>query len=161
MFAPAFARVPAVQNLGDVSVSVTGTKVAGQGLNGYGIACRTRGNTRSYYLVVGSTGAWAIEKSDGVNQPVLAQGTDPNIKKGNDAPNALRAECVGGANGTPVALTLFVNGKQVGTAQDTPDAQVSGDSPGTLESGTVGLVAVGNKGLEVDFDDFVVKAPGP
>ena len=67
---------------------------------------------------------------------------------------------MGGADGGPVTLTLFVNGKKVGEVQDTPEAQVDGDSPGTLASGTVGLVAVGNKGLEVNFDDFEVKAAG-
>ncbi len=139
---------------------MTATKVAGAGANGYGLACRTGGGTVSYYFVVGSTGGWAIEKSDGVNQPVLANGTDPIIKKGNNAPNEIRGDCVGGADGGTVALTLSVNGKQIGTTTDTPDAQVPGDSPGTIASGTVGLVSVGNKGLEVHFDDFQVKAPG-
>jgi hypothetical protein len=160
VFASSSSRDPAVQDLGDVSVTVTATKVAGQGANGYGLACRTGGSTVSYYLVVGSTGGWAIEKSDGVNQPVLTKGTDPIIRKGNDAPNQIRGDCVGGQDGGPVALTLFVNGKQVGTVQDTPDAQVPGDSPGTLAQGTVGLVSVGDKGLEIQFDDFEVKAAG-
>ena len=160
VFAASTARTPDLDNLGDVSVQVTATKTAGSGANGYGLACRTGGGTLSYYFVVGSTGGWAIEKSDAGGQPVLKQGTDPFIKKGNNAPNTIRGVCVGGTKGTPVTLTLFVNGHKVDSVQDTPDAQVPGDTAGVFSAGTVGLVSVGNKGLTVEFDDFRVEAAG-
>jgi Protein kinase domain len=157
-FAAGFPHLPVVQALGDVSVTVKAQKLAGVGpTNAWGISCRTGANTKSYYFVITAATDWAIEKSDGVNQPVLAQGKDPVIRRGH-APNDIRGDCVGGDAG--VRLTMFVNGKLVGQYTDTPepDPQVSGDSPGVFPTGTVGLVSVGNKGLVVHFDDFDVRA---
>jgi serine/threonine-protein kinase len=157
-FATAFPHVPDVRNLGDVTVTATARKVAGTGkLNAWGVACRSGGNTESYYFVIDATGDWAIEKSDGVNQPLLVHGTDPTIKRG-QAANTIRADCTGGADG--VRLALSVNGNEVADFTDTPEEQVPGDSPPVLTSGTVGLVTVGSKGLRVEFDDFEVKAAG-
>jgi serine/threonine-protein kinase len=159
VFASSAARDPRVTNAGDVVVTVTATKTAGSGKNGYGIGCRTGGGTVSYYFVVSSLGHWAIEKSDAAGQPILATAADPIIKKGNDASNVIQGECVGGAGGTPVTLTMTVNGKKVGQFQDTPAVQTPFDAPGVLPSGTVSLVSVGNKGFTVQFDDLVVRAP--
>jgi len=158
VFAPAFPGLPELAVLGDVRVAVTATKVAGTGPNGFGLACRTNGDTLSYYLVVSTTGGWAIEKSDGQNQPVLLQGTSPFIRKGERAGNVIEGSCAGGVGNTPVTLTLFVNGNQLGSVQDTPDIDVQGDSPGVYPTGTVGLVTVGNLGLRVEFDDFSIRA---
>jgi hypothetical protein len=107
--------------------------------------------------VITATGAWGIEKSDGVNQPLLTQGTDPSIKRG-QATNTIRADCTGGEDG--VRLVLTVNGNKVADFTDTAEEQVPGDTPPVFTSGTVGLVTVGSKGLRVQFDDFEVKAAG-
>jgi hypothetical protein len=162
VFAASVPRSPDTNDLGDVVVTATATKVAGSGPSGYGIACRTGGNTTSYYFVVGATGGWAIEKSGPGGQAVLSplKSTNGKIQKGNNAPNVIQGECTGGADGTPVTHTMTVNGTKVGQVVDTPDVQVDADSPGVLSSGTIGLVSVGNKGLQVEFDDLQVKAAG-
>jgi hypothetical protein len=160
VFAASTARAPEVDNLGDVTVEVTATKTAGAGQNGYGIACRTGGGTNSYYFVIGSTGGWAIEKSVPGGQPQLAFGTDQFIRKGDNAPNDIKGTCVGGTNGTPVTLTLVVNGHLIRKVQDTPGVDVSGDTAGVYPAGTIGLVSVGNKGLRVEFDNLKVTAAG-
>jgi Protein kinase domain len=159
-FAASFPRVPRLAVLGDVSVRVEATKLAGPLPDGAGIACRTNGNTLSYYFVIGSNGGWAIEKSDGVHQPQLASGTSPFIVKGEGQPNTIRGDCVGGTGGSAVTLTMYVNGNRVGSVQDTPAVDVPGDSPGVYPTGTAGLVAVGNKGFAVAFDRFEVVAAG-
>jgi hypothetical protein len=157
-FAPGFPHVGEVQNLGDVSVTVTAQKVTGVGpTNGWGLACRTGANTKSYYFVITSATDWAIEKSDGVNQPILDSGKDPAIRRGHAA-NTIRADCVD--EGDSVRLTMFVNGEQVGQFTDTQESQVPGDSPPVFHVGTVGVVSVGDKGLVVRFDGFEAKAAG-
>ena len=155
-FAPGFPHVPQAQDLGDISVTVNAQKVAGVGpTNAWGVACRTGANTKAYYFAITSATDWAIEKSDGVNQPLLVQGKDPAILRGHGQ-NTIRADCVD--EGDSVRLTMFVNDHRVGQFTDTPESQVDGDTPPVFHTGTVGLVSVGNAGLLVHFDDFEVKA---
>jgi hypothetical protein len=82
-------------------------------------------------------------------------GNDPAIKPGRQE-NLIRGDCSGGTQG--VQLTMFVNGTQVGQVTDTPKLQTPGDTPGVFATGTVALLAGGENGLLVGFDDFEVKA---
>ncbi|MFL5799535.1 MAG: serine/threonine-protein kinase [Actinomycetota bacterium] len=160
VFAAGFPHTRAVAKLGDVSVAAQARVVQSQGVrNAYGVGCRTEGSTRSYYFIITATGRWAIEKSDGVHQPALAHGTSPLIVRGGDV-NTIQGACVGGAGGSGVTLTLSVNGQVVKRFVDTPESDVQDDPPGVFATGTVGLLSIGNKGLEVEFDHFVVKAAG-
>jgi hypothetical protein len=167
-FAAGVPHNPALANLGDVTIQVDATAAAipGSGFKGWGIACRTTENTKSYYVIIEPNGVYAFEKSDGTNQPVLKSGHSPRIERGPGATNQILLSCTGGQDGGTVTLGLAVNGQFVDSAQDTPQADqpaqgsVGTDQPGVFAAGTVALVAVGPTGLDVRFDNFKLESPG-
>ncbi|HXJ65507.1 MAG TPA: serine/threonine-protein kinase [Actinomycetota bacterium] len=150
------ADVPQVQDLEDVSVSVRAAMVTGTGTNNaWGIVCRAGANETGYFFVISANSQWAIGRSDGSQKPPLDMGNDPAIKPGRQE-NLIRGDCSGGTQG--VQLTMFVNGTQVGQVTDTPKVQTPDDTRGVFSTGTVALLAAGDNGLVVGFDDFEVKA---
>ena len=131
----------------DVRVSVTATLVAAEGRHTFGVACRAREDA-TYYLYVSSDGFWQIVKIFNVGEfASLNQGSDDSIADG-VATYDIAATCVGGADGEPVTLTLFVDGEEIATAVDEEDP---------IPSGSVGIFAEGNPGTVVEFDDFTVE----
>ena len=133
----------------DLSIEVDATKVSGTDDNDYGIICRYNDTDISsdyYFFIISSDGYAGIALSQGNDTTILsgermAQASE--IVQGN-AKNHIRADCVGSQ------LTLYVNGIQVATANDS-----------TLSSGDVGLMAgtfdVPN--VNIMFDNFVVSTP--
>jgi len=144
-FATASPHVPSVNCLGDVRVSVDATLAVAHGQNAFGVACRTNGGTNSYYLIISSTGNYAIEKSVNGTKTDLANSSDPRILKGRST-NHIEALCQNHGGG--VQLALSVNGALLFSALDKSD---------DLLSGTVGLVEISNTpGLDVRYDNFTV-----
>jgi serine/threonine-protein kinase len=131
----------------DVLVRVEATVVAeGIGGNHFGLACYVNEDS-NYYLVIGSDGRWEIQKLSefGEEFDVLNGGRKPAFADG-EATYEIDALCRGGQDGTPVTLTLSVNGQPVGTAIDR-------DTP--IPPGAVGIYADGQPGLVIEFDEFV------
>ena len=131
----------------DVRVEVDATKVSGSDDNDFGVICRYQDNNNLYQLLISSDGFVGILKLvDGSMQSIAADTLIESsaVNKGN-AQNHIRADCVGDT------LTLYVNGQQVSTAQDTTFA----------EGGKVGVFAgtYDTPGTEVHFDNFIVTAP--
>ena len=111
------------------------------------MAYRTREDA-THYLYIGSDGFWQIAKIFDVGEfKSLNQGTEPSFAKG-EATYDIAATCVGGADGDPVTLTLFVDGQEIATAVDDTDP---------IPSGSVGIFAEGNTGTVIEFDDFAVE----
>jgi hypothetical protein len=112
----------------------------GEGL--YGVVCRFQ-NQRSFYLgTILTDGRWGIYKQrpGAASSDVLASG-DFAL-----SPGAHRISFV--CNGAPsAALQLFVDGRQVGAATDSP----------ALPDGRSGLVVIafGDQPFAVNFDDFL------
>lgn len=131
----------------DVRVEVDATKVAGPDNNDFGILCRYQDNNNVYQFVVSSDGYIGILKLvDGSMQSIAAETLieSPIVHEGN-AQNHIRADCIGDL------LTLYVNGQQVATAQDTT----------FINSGAVGVFAgtYDTPGTDIHFDNFIVTAP--
>jgi hypothetical protein len=130
----------------DVSIEVKAQKTDGTNDNDYGVICRYVDAENFYFLVISSDGYFGIGKvKDGVHSLINREEMLPDeaIKKGGDG-NKIRADCAGNS------LSLYVNDKLLDTQTD-PD----------FLTGDVGLIAgtFTESGVEVKFDDFVVKKP--
>ena len=131
----------------DVRVEVDATKVSGSDDNDFGVLCRYQDNNNFYQFFVSSDGYVGILKVvDGFNQNISGgQLIDhPAVNIGN-AMNRIGADCLGDT------LTMYVNGQQVLTAQDTT----------FMTGGDVGIFAgtYDEPGTDIHFDNFIVKKP--
>lgn len=133
------------KSFGDVRIEVDTGKLAGPDENRIGLICRySEGDY--YFFIITSDGFYAIGLFKDGQVTLLGQAemlASSNINKGL-AVNHLRADCTGNT------LTLFINGFQVGQAQDN-----------TLTTGEAGLLAgtFGTPGVDIVFDNFVVLQP--
>jgi hypothetical protein len=132
-----------------VGVNTTLVQKGGGGVfNSFGVTCRYTGED-GYYLLISTSGRYVIEKLVGGGQPEFLTPDGAQsvaIRQGRNAENRLEAECVGGQDGTPATISLFVNGVLVDTITD--------EDP--ILSGTGGIAVTGQPGLVVDFDDFEI-----
>ena len=139
--------IPELPALNNVRVEVDVTKVAGSDNNDFGILCRYQDNSNYYQFLVSSDGYVGILKVVEEAFQNLAADTlleNSAVNMGN-AHNHIRADCIGDS------LTLYVNGQQVLTAQDST-------FPG---SGKVGVFAgtYDVPGADIYFDNFIVTLP--
>jgi serine/threonine-protein kinase len=136
---------PEAADLGDVAVAVDASALTSVP-SAFGLLCRI-GDRSSYYgLLLGTRGAVRAIKVAGGESTVLRRARVA-------APagdTRLRAECTGGREGTPVTLSLVVDGRRVLRARDA-------STP--LAAGATGIVAESFErgGVRVAFDDFVVR----
>lgn len=130
----------------DARIEVDALKRSGPDDNDYGVICRYVDKDNFYMLVVSSDGYYGIAKMKtgrysmiGSDQLQYSQA----IAQGNVS-NHLRADCIGSK------LSLFANGQKLMEASDADFA-----------SGDVGVLAgsYNGKGVEVLFDNFIVKTP--
>ena len=112
----------------------------------FGIICNLQITDTSYYFAVTSVGEYAIGKYTFLGDELLTNngewGTSDAITSGADSYH-IGADC--GSDGT---LTLYVDGQQVDSVNDT-----------TYTTGNVGLFAWSGEdvdGTNISFDDFVV-----
>ncbi|HEX9018743.1 MAG TPA: hypothetical protein VF806_06135 [Anaerolineaceae bacterium] len=131
---------------GDVQIEVDALKRSGPDDNDYGIICRYLNKDNFYMLVVSSDGYYGIARMKSGQYSMI--GSDKlqysqAISQGN-VTNHLRADCVGSK------LSLYANGQKLMEASDT-----------NFVSGDAGVLAgsYNGKGVEVIFDNFVVKKP--
>ncbi len=130
----------------DVRIEVEATKLSGSDDNNFGFICRYQDTSNFYRFIVSSDGyAGIILVQDGTITNLTGEGLIPfdSALAGNTT-NKIRANCIGST------LTLFVNGEQVLTTQDS-----------TFSNGDVGLFAgtFDIVGTDILFDNFVVTRP--
>ncbi len=133
------------RNFADTRLEVDAGKLGGPDENRIGLICRYTG-TDYYFFMITSDGFYGLGIYSGEKAVLLGEGelqSSSTIKTGM-AVNHLRADCAGDA------LTFYVNGLQVASAQDA-----------TLKTGDVGLLAgtFTQPGVDVVFDNFVVLKP--
>lgn len=132
---------------GDVRVEVDATKVGGSDDNDFGILCHYQDNNNFYQLLISSDGYVGIIKFlDGSMHSIAAETLLEHsaVHMGN-AQNHIRADCIGDT------LTLYVNGQQVSTAQDTT---FTGNGDVGVFAGTYDVA-----GTDIHFDNFIVTTP--
>ena len=142
-----YLGIPELSPQSNVRVEVDVTKVAGSDDNDFGILCRYQDDSNYYQFLVSSDGYVGILKvMDGSWQNIAAETLLEHsaVNMGN-AQNHIGANCIGDL------LTLYVNGQQVSTAQDST-------FPG---SGKVGVFAgtYDVPGADIYFDNFTVTLP--
>lgn len=135
------------QNFSDVMIEVDATLVAGSVDNDYGIICRYQDKDNFYMLVISSDGYYGAAKLKNGQYSMI--GSDQlqyssAIVHGQSS-NHLQADCIG------KTLRLFANGQKLMEISDSD-----------FEAGDVGLIAGSYtvKGVDVLFDNFVVREPG-
>jgi hypothetical protein len=135
------------KNYLDVQIEVEAHKLNGSDNNDFGIICRYLDRNNFYMLVVSSDGYFGIAKLEDGQYSMI--GSDQlqyseAIKKG-QAVNRLRADCTGDT------LRLYANGVKLIEAHDA-----------AFTAGDVGLAAGAYQetGVEILFDNFLVKIPG-
>ncbi|GAB4578522.1 MAG: hypothetical protein Fur0022_12570 [Anaerolineales bacterium] len=138
---------PGLSGLGDVSISVDVKKLAGPDDNDFAIICRYVDIDNFYAFLASSDGYYGITKIVGGNQELIGQEEllpTEAIQQGAEVVNVLRADCVGST------LTLYINGAQIASVQDT-----------TFTTGDVGLMAgtFDTAGTDILFDNFLVRKP--
>ena len=97
-----------------------------------------------YYLLISGDGGYAILKGWEGGYDALVDWTATDVVRQGNATNELRAVCSGST------ITLYANGRQLATAQDS-----------TFSTGDVALTATSyeNAPTEVQFDNLVVTKP--
>lgn len=142
-----YFATPGLSLQSDVRVEVNATKVAGSDDNDLGVICRYQDNNNLYQFVISSDGYVGIMKwVDGSLESIGAETLMEHaaVNQGN-ATNHISAECIGDT------LTLYVNGQQVFSVQDT--SFMGGGDVGVF-AGTYDV-----PGTDIHFDNFVVTAP--
>lgn len=142
-----YFATPELSLQGDVRVEVDAVKVAGSDDNDFGVLCRFLDHNNFYQFLISSDGYVGILKVVGGSMQSLAAETlleHPAVNLGN-AHNHIKADCIGDT------LTMYINGQQVSTAQDTT----------FTGSGDVGVFAgtYDVPGTDIRFDNFVVSVP--
>lgn len=135
------------QNFTDARIEVDAAMLDGPSDNDFGIICRYQDRDNFYMLVVSSDGYYGAAKlKNGLYRMI---GTDQlqysSVITQGQATNRVRADCVGDV------LSLYVNGQKLLEVRD-----------GDFQDGDVGLIAgsYAIKGVDILFDNFVVKEPG-
>jgi hypothetical protein len=142
-----FFATPGLSLQSDVRVDVDATKVGGSDDNDFGVICRYQDNNNLYQFVISSDGyvgimKWVDGSLENIGAETLIESSAVNM---GNAHNHIRAECIGDT------LTLYVNGQQVASVQDTT----------FTGGGDVGIFAgtYDEPGTDIHFDNFVVSAP--
>jgi len=142
-----FFGTPGLSLQRDVRVEVDATKVGGSDDNDFGILCRYQDNNNFYQLLISSDGYVGIVKYVGGSMQSIAAETllENSAVNTENVQNHLRADCIGDT------LTLYVNGQQASSAQDSS----------FMGSGEVGVFAgtYDNPGTDIRFDNFIVTVP--
>jgi hypothetical protein len=134
---PAYAPVADATNF-DVSVQVTQT--AGTVLAPYGLVFRRISLGNYYVFGIDGNGKWTFYKAlDNVDTDIVTFTASPAIRPGLNAQNTLEVKATG------THFTFFVNGTQVGEADDASLAK----------AGELGVA--GHDGIEVVFTAFTLK----
>jgi hypothetical protein len=132
------------KNFGDVRVEADVTKLNGPEENRAGLMCRYQ-NGDYYFFIISNDGFYGIGKFIGGQTLLLGQSAmQPSEFIQKDGINHIRADCVG------KTLTLYLNFKQVASAQDSDFA-----------TGDIGVLAGAftQPGVDVLFQNFVVMQP--
>jgi hypothetical protein len=134
------------QRFENVNIEVDATKIGGPDDNDFGVVCRYKNKDNFYMLVASSDGYYGIAKMrDGQYGMIGADQMQYSsaILQG-QATNHLRAVCAG------EVLRLYANGQLL---METTDSDI--------RSGDVGVIAgaYNTAGVDILFDNFVVKAP--
>ncbi len=134
-------------NFEDVQIEVDAAKIGGPDDNDFGIICRYQDKDNFYMLVVSNDGYYGIAKMSSGQYSMIGpqqlQYTGSAIASGQQR-NHLRADCVGSQ------LSLYANGHKLMETEDED-----------FRSGDVGVIAGAYdvQGVDISFDNFVVKKP--
>lgn len=137
----------------NASVEVDITRLSGPDDAIFGIVCRATEDSllrTGYKFVITPSGAYGIVKqtgSEGGQFKILGESAKSSAIQTGGATNRVRADCDGNN------LTLYVNGQKLVSAEDSD-----------YKNGQVGFVVSTQPdagGLQVAFDNFVVRRPSP
>ena len=136
----------ASQNYSDVVLEADATQVSGPSSNntGFGLACRLNAEGDGYYMLISGDGFYAIVKFAGGSPIELLDWTAASSIKEGNATNTVRATCIGDT------MTVYANGSELGSAQDTD-----------FTSGDIGFAATSFEvdPVRVEFDNLTVANP--
>lgn len=142
-----YFATPGLSFPSDVRVEVDATKVAGSDDNDLGVICRYQDNDNLYLFVMSSDGyvgimKWVGGSLESIGAETLIENSAVNM---GNAHNHIGAECIGNT------LTMYVNGQQVASVQDSS----------FTDGGDVGVFAgtYDEPGTDIHFDNFVVSVP--
>lgn len=127
-----------------VDVDVTQISAGPESNNDLGVVCREQGDGSGYYLLISGDGYAAILKAANGQFEWLREWEETSAVRQGNATNRLRAVCDG------PTLTLFVNGQQVATIQDSSFRQ--GDLAFTATT-------YEDDPTEIHFDNLKVRNP--
>jgi predicted Ser/Thr protein kinase len=130
----------------DIVIEVDASQISAgpESDNAYGVVCREQGNGDGYYLRISGDGFYSIAKAAGEDIIPLVDWAQSSVIQQGNATNHIRAVCDG------PTLTLFVDGQNLATVEDTTFAQ-----------GDIALTATTfeDQPTEVHFDNLVVHVP--
>jgi hypothetical protein len=131
---------------GDVILEVDAARLTGPDDNDFGLICRFVDQENFYAFLISSDGyAGIVRVLDGVYKVISSTNMEYNaLIQGGNAANRIGAGCI------QSNLTLYINNEKALTAQDFSHPY-----------GEVGLMAgaVSQTGVEIVFDNFIVKNP--
>jgi hypothetical protein len=129
----------------DIYLEVEAARVSGPPNGYFGLVCRFQDDNNYYAMVIGSDGSYGIIRMMGGSSQFISPPPRPTeVIRGGFSVNRIGGSCINDR------ITLYVNGVKV--------VEVVDDM---YTSGFIGLV-VGTTsvpGLEVSFDNFIVKKP--
>ncbi len=127
-----------------VDVDVTQVTAGPESNNDFGVVCREQGDGGGYYLLISGDGYAAIVKATNNEFEWLREWEETSAVRQGNVTNRLRAVCDG------PTLTLFVNGQQVATTQDS-----------SFTRGDLALTATTYEDAptEIHFDNLKVRDP--
>jgi serine/threonine protein kinase len=139
----------------DVRIDLRAGLHKGSRDNVYGVACRYRDH-RTYYLAgVSSQGRYRIDKRLGERWTELQPWRPSSVVRPSGM-NRIQVTCLGGGNGGPVLVALWVNGERL--AQVVDRGRLFRGGP-TIDDGSVAVFAGSHDAvpLDVTFDDLAVR----
>ncbi|HEU5349332.1 MAG TPA: hypothetical protein VFU63_12050, partial [Ktedonobacterales bacterium] len=135
----AFICYAPADKVGDAVTTVSATQISGPITYPYGLVIRRVSKGNYYEFSIDANGKWLFDKVvNGTPTDIVKLKPDAAIKNGLNQTNTLSVQ----ANGSHFVFSI--NGKQVGTADDT-----------TFSAGETGLV--GYEGIEVVFSNLAIE----
>lgn len=148
---------PLLRSLGDMRVQVSARPLTSASDSRFGLLCRQQ-RDRYYLAAISANGEYQIAKVSSAGKRIIIDGNIPSETAA--AVSVLELICTGGESGTPVTITLRVNGDQVVTGEDSLQPLLSSGRPGLFAemgdpTSDIFSPSQEHPSLEVAFEDFM------